>query len=141
MTMTLSILASKHLNEVQKEFNTYFPYLKIEFFQRMHGVKKASPPQRMYPHNLTISEARTNNTEGYLDLWPDMSVAELEQAFWDKYGLSIQVFRKSGNLWLETTMTDKWTLTQQNSHGQEISSPNTKNEETKDDYELNRGED
>jgi hypothetical protein len=38
----------------------------------------------------------------------------------------VQVSRKSGTLWLETTMTDSWTLGQQNEHGRELSTPATK---------------
>jgi hypothetical protein len=37
------------------------------------------------------------------------------------YGLSVQVFRKSGNVWLETSATDNWTLRQQNNEGAELS--------------------
>jgi hypothetical protein len=47
------------------------------------------------------------------------------------------VFRKSGNLWLETTMTDDWTLQQQNDHGYEIST-GKKNKERPGDFDLNR---
>ena len=35
------------------------------------------------------------------------------------FGLSAQVFRLSGDVWLETTSTDNWTLEEQNSTGQE----------------------
>lgn len=43
-----------------------------------------------------------------------MTVSELEQHFADVYGLSVQVFRKSGEVWLETTTTDNWSLEKQN---------------------------
>ncbi|MDE3144966.1 MAG: hypothetical protein KGL19_12475, partial [Bacteroidota bacterium] len=51
---------------------------------------------------------------------PTMTVSELEQKFNDIYGLSTQVFRKSGNIWLVTTVTDKWTLEEQNRQGEII---------------------
>jgi hypothetical protein len=135
MTMTINISEKLQLNDVQKEFNAFFPYLKIEFFKKSHGIDKPSPAQKMLTHSLAINEARTSKEEGYLELWPEMTVAELEQSFWTKYGLSVQVFRKSGNLWLETTMTDKWTLSQQNKHGLEISTPAPKTDETEIDYD------
>jgi hypothetical protein len=43
-----------------------------------------------------------------------MTVGELEQSFRDIYGLATQVFRKSGNNWIETTETVDWTLEKQN---------------------------
>ena len=133
--MTINISEKRQINDVQKEFNAYFPFLKIEFFKKSHGINKPSPAQRMFAHSLAISEARTSKEEGYLELGPEMTVAELEQSFWTKYGLSVQVFRKSGNLWLETTMTDKWTLSQQNKHGLEISTPPAKTDDTEIDYD------
>jgi hypothetical protein len=139
MTMTINISGTRHLNEVQKDFNNYFPFLKIEFFKKSHGIEKSSGPQKIIPQTHTVSDARTSNEEGYFEIWPDMTVAELEQSLWKKYGLSVQVFRKSGNLWLETTMTDKWTLSQQDKHGQEISMPARKSNDSDNDYELNRG--
>lgn len=133
--MTINISEKLQLNDVQKEFNALFPYLKIEFFKKSHGIDKPSPAQKMLTHSIAINEARTSRQEGFLELWPEMTVAELEQSFWTKYGLSVQVFRKSGNLWLETTMTDKWTLSQQNIHGLEISTPAAKADETEIDYD------
>jgi hypothetical protein len=50
-----------------------------------------------------------------------MTVIELEKTFEEMLGLSVLVYRKSGKLWLETTMTDNWTLAQQNENGRQIS--------------------
>jgi hypothetical protein len=33
----------------------------------------------------------------------------------------VQVFRKSGNVWLETSATDAWSLKQQNQEGMDLS--------------------
>ena len=41
--------------------------------------------------------------------------------FGEVYGLGVQVFRKSGNVWLETTVTDSWTLKEQNDQGESLS--------------------
>jgi hypothetical protein len=49
-----------------------------------------------------------------------MTVSELEKSFTEIYGLYTQVFRKSGNIWLVTTITDNWTLNEQNQQGEII---------------------
>ncbi len=141
--MTIQIAETRHLKEVQQDFNNCFPFLKIEFFRKQHGVEKPSPAQRMFAHTLKIGDVRITKEEGELEVEPAMTVAELEQNLWKRFGLAVQVFRKSGNLWLETTMTDKWTLRQQNDHGREISSPNNTNPKpaAAEDFELQRGED
>ena len=50
-----------------------------------------------------------------------MTVIDLEKKFREVFGLGIQVFRKSGKAWLETTLTDNWTLEEQNRQGEALS--------------------
>ncbi len=42
-----------------------------------------------------------------------MTVAEVEALFEEKLGLHIQLFRKTGINWIETTRTDHYTLEKQ----------------------------
>jgi hypothetical protein len=69
---------------------------------------------------ITIAECRANHLEGELEFTEQTRVNELEGRFQDDFGLSVQVFRKSGKLWLETTATDNWTLAEQNNQGEEL---------------------
>lgn len=59
-------------------------------------------------------------TTAPLELTEDMPVSAVEQLFQDYFGLSAQVFRKSGGSWLETSLTDDWTLKRQNDEGFEL---------------------
>jgi hypothetical protein len=64
----------------------------------------------------------SNHMQQYrIEFHDTTSVQDLEQLIWDAFGLSVQVFRKSGNLWLETTVTDQWSLAYQNEQGRELS--------------------
>lgn len=124
MDIHLAIFADRTIREVQEDFSNAFPYLKIEFFRNGEVRKDRYPAQMMIAHNRTLKEAWVRKkAEGVLPLSETLTVSDLENSFLDKYGLSVQVFRRSGNLWLETTMTDNWTLRQQNEHGKEISTP------------------
>ena len=51
---------------------------------------------------------------------PTMTVLTLETELWEKYGLSVQIFRHSGNMWIETSLTGSWTLEQQNHEGEQL---------------------
>jgi hypothetical protein len=120
--MQLSIKSERLIADVQQDFSNAYPFLKIEFFR--NGLKR----QSRYPANLKIgNHARLKDAwvwkkdGGLVRLSDSMTVLELEEVLMDEFGLSVQVFRKSGNVWLETTMTDNWTLKQQNDHGREIS--------------------
>lgn len=121
-TMILEISADKSIKQVQEDFSHLFPYLKIEFFRNGTIARKDRyPAATLISNDHPISAAQTrpkNNGDLYLE--ETMTVAELEQSFLTHFGLSVQVFRRSGKLWLETTMTDNWTLKQQNDHGREI---------------------
>ena len=62
-----------------------------------------------------------NMTDEDLSIRGSMTVFELERQFSEKFGLSAQILRKSGNLWLDTTRTNFLTLKEQDDHGREIS--------------------
>ena len=131
--MELAIKDSRTIAEVQKDFNRQFPYLKLEFFDAVHKDKAPSPKSKMFPHDKKLLSCRKVHLDGTLDLNPEFTVSQLENELWNKFGLSAQVFRKSGNLWIETSLTDSWTLERQNEEGLEFSSGNNPK---KDDLDL-----
>ncbi len=128
----MRIAPSKLISEVQSEFNGAFPFLKLEFFR--HNTTAG--------HNAVsfsgkrVGDFQTAVTDGSLDIYPEMKVGELEKTLKDKFRLNAQVFRRSGKLWLQTTMTDHWTLQKQNEHGMELSHAPELPEITKDDPEA-----
>lgn len=117
----IKINDTKKLSGVQKEFNEAFPYLKVEFFKHKHGAHDGSPKRDILDMDLTLKQCRRKHNEGFIVLDGEMTVTELEKLFQDIYGLSAQVFRKSGRSWIETTVTDDWTLNRQNEEGRELS--------------------
>ena len=140
--MKIEITSSRLLSEIQKEFNDQFPFLKIEFFRstaprqsKWNAINRISP-------NLEVSRCQSQKKEGDINFQHDTKVEELENRFREEFNLNVQVFRCSGNIWLETTMTDKWTLKQQNDHGREITlGEHTKDQSEPRDYELTRDAD
>lgn len=119
--MKITINDTRKISAIQKEFNDAYPYLKLEFFAKPHTKGGASPKKLMKSHSKTLGECRTLHTKGHVSVQPEMTVGDLEQQFQDRYGLSVQVFRKSGRSWLETSATDSWTLHKQNSEGEALS--------------------
>lgn len=113
----MRISDDKKIRDIQQEFQQLFPYLQIQFYKGKHEEGKPSPAEEQLEHTLSIGEVRNVHDEGELVIKPDMTVADLEDQFWNKYGLNVQVFRRSGNLWLQTTKTDNWTLAEQNRKG------------------------
>ena len=108
----------KTLMELQNEFRGKFPYLKIEFYRHHHEQGEGSDEKTLIDNSKTIGEVRKIHKEGDLSINGHLKVANLEKAFHDIYGLNVQVFRKSGGTWLQTTATDEWTLSEQNNRAE-----------------------
>lgn len=107
----------KKLREVKEEFHRKFTHLKIEFYSGTHQRGQGSHKSEVLDAELSIGQVRTLHNEGDFRIDPQSPVGAFEQKFLAKYGLNVQVFRKSGNLWMQTTATDSWTLAEQNRKG------------------------
>jgi hypothetical protein len=120
--MMLQIDKGSTLKCIQKQFNTHFPFLKIEFF------KKDSVGQPLYKTELMplaeLNKKLSGFSEGVatVDIDGKRTVLEVENAFEKILDLSAHIFRKSGNVWVETTLTNDWPLEEQNEEGEQISS-------------------
>ncbi len=119
--MNIHISDTLTIKSIQKAFCEQYPYLKLEFFSRPHQTGKGSEKKYMKTDDALLKDFRLVHSDGQLHITDEMSVSELEAMFRDHYGLYVQVFRRSGRLWLETTATDNWTLSVQNEQGQELS--------------------
>src|SRR6218665_80771 len=132
--MIIQITPDKTLKEIQAEFSKHFSYLKLEFFSKPHAAGKGTKKEYMKNNSLQVKEIAAISTSGIIDINNDMVVSELEKSFREDFGLNVQVFRKSGKIWLETTATDNWTLAYQNSQGQELDKANLSNDKEENDY-------
>jgi hypothetical protein len=117
----LEIKPDKKLSAIQADFNTVFPFLKLEFFRHPHKVHGTSPKKDLLQSDRKLKDLLKKQSTESLLVTEDMLVSSLEEMFREKYGVSVQIFRKSGRSWLETTLTDDWTLKQQNDQGKELS--------------------
>ena len=119
--MKITINDNRKIFAIQEEFCKVFPYLKLEFFSKPHSAGGGSSKKSVKHNSKTLGECRTIHNKGNITITPGMTVSGLEQNFEDVYGLGVQIFRKSGKVWLETTITDGWTLEHQNSEGEALS--------------------
>jgi hypothetical protein len=120
MGTTIQMQKNRTIEDVQVDFNRAYPFLRIDFFKKSNG--KALELKEKINKAASLNIAGTIQ-DGDLDIHDSMTVGELESTFRTRFGAVVQVSRKSGTIWLETTMTDKWTLKQQNDHGRELSEP------------------
>lgn len=108
--LTLRIDARKSAGDFKKEFNYAFPYLKIELFKNV-GVQA----NRSIKTTTTLSSNQIIGKEStVVDFDGSISVSDLKGMLMDKLGLVSQIYRKSGSMWIETSLTDDWSLDKQN---------------------------
>ena len=130
--MELQINDKITVRELQMQFSAVFSYLKLEFFD-IPPTFNGLPKLHMYPNNKALGSCRKKHNEGTIEILPGMTVQKLEETLWNEFGLSTEVFRKSGNLWIETTLSDSWTLKRQNDEGRTFSTArNTNNGDPED---------
>jgi hypothetical protein len=119
--MQLRIAPTRLISEVQDEFNKAFPFLKLEFFQNKSAKQNIGETGIRMAHNRRVGDCQATIKDGEIEITNGLTVRELEKKFKNEFSLNVQVFRRSGTLWLQTTMTDGWTLEKQNEHGMELS--------------------
>lgn len=120
--MKIHIDSNVGIEDVKKLFNDVYPFLKLEFFKFSHDEGEASRKLDLIKDDVSLDDIRTKYNENGLDISPENSVNDVEQGFEELFGIHAQVFRKSKNLWLETTVTDNWTLREQNQTGKDMES-------------------
>lgn len=119
--MQLHIMKTGLLSDIQKEFSEYFPYLKIDFFRFPHTDKKLSPKDEKIDPAIPVDSLEIGGKDKILEINEKMTVGQFEAKIDYETGLFVQVSRKSGRVWLETSYTDNWTLEQQNEQGRMMS--------------------
>jgi len=115
--MEIYISEEAIIADLQREFRETYPYLRLEFYQQPHETGQASCKEQRIAPDTPIEDIRMMHTFGWLDISQQRTAADLERDCRRRFGLSVQVLRKSGNLWLETTQTDNRTLGQLNEGG------------------------
>jgi len=110
------------IGDIQEAFTRMFPYLKLEFYKKgIHsGTNTFDMKHPVLAKDKTLADLSSIARNNAVEVSPQLTVSELEKTIKEKFGLSIQVFRKSGNVWLLTSYTDSWTLEEQNHQGEII---------------------
>jgi hypothetical protein len=108
------------IKEVEKVFSTRYPYLKMEF--STNDVRWLLPEVKEGNAGIWRHQAE-DILDHEIGLKDGMTVGELETRLKDVLGVPVVILRRSGDLWIETSMTQKWTLKEQNVHGKELSEP------------------
>lgn len=116
--MKLFIEKDSPAEDVKKLFTACYPFLKIEFYKK--PLTNAQYKKETIPVNLPLEQQVKKQSKAVINIEKNKTVAELENDF-SMLGLKAEILRKSGNVWVETFLTNNWTLQQQNAEAEELS--------------------
>jgi hypothetical protein len=117
--MDINFNKSTKLSSLQSDFQKRFNYLKIEFFRKTTRGESDFKPQNILNTSLSIGEVSQTVSSDPMHINGLMKVSEIEHKFSEKLGIAVQVFRKSGKVWLLTSSSDHLTLDQLNKEAAE----------------------
>ncbi|MEQ1747714.1 MAG: hypothetical protein ABMA02_19960 [Saprospiraceae bacterium] len=116
--MKIQITPEKTIGDIQTAFHEEFPYLKLVFFSKPHRAVTGTHAKFLIEDwNTKIGDMVAVARSGFLTLLPNTRTFDIERIFENEFGLFVQVMRKSGDMWLITTVTDQLTLEEQNAKG------------------------
>ena len=127
--MSINVKKESLVKEIQQQFSILYPFLKIEFLKKSLTERRTVKGMYAMPHEMFQTICSVNSS-GTIPVDENLTVAEMEMGFKKQFGVNMQVYRKSGNVWIETTLTDKWTLKKQNQEGEQMSKPNVSGKAT-----------
>jgi hypothetical protein len=111
------------IEDLNFAFMAKFPFLKLEFFKKGHVEAEPSAKRDLLQPSTSLNSISVNKKVEEFEISPATTVSELETRMNDLFGWHVQVFRRSGKVWLETTTSDHLTLGELNEIGKEHSTP------------------
>jgi hypothetical protein len=116
----MKINETNTIKSIQEAFQKEFAYLKIEFYKQLHAEGEGSAESHITNIDLTITEIQKVKSTGSLEISGDMTVSDVETSIAEMFNIGAQVYRHSGNVWLQTTTTDSLTLKAQTQKAKEF---------------------
>ena len=100
------------MKKIQQMFSEVYPYLRLEFITTGSKKQFTSKKIALNDPNCFVDNIKING---------ERTIREVEEEIRECFHVPVQVLRKTGSVWIETTYTQDWTLEQQNKEGEALS--------------------
>lgn len=117
----ISVGKDSRISDIQEAFHRHYPFLKVEFFKEVHVLHDGKRPEKINPQ-ARMGGIMPDLSERKILIQSDKKVIDLKKEFRKDLGLMAFFYRRSGKLWIETSLTDDWSLERQNDEGRLFSS-------------------
>jgi hypothetical protein len=102
------------VDELMRQFSEHFPFLRLALYEGSDARKRPASEKELVLKNSKISIKMNFDSS--------LRVREFIDQLEELIGWKVQILRSSGKLYIETSVTDQWTLERQNQEGAELSS-------------------
>ena len=110
----MQIHPNDSIQQLQDRFQAVFPLLQLRFYRAGHQLKEASAQRdEIVDSQRQLSSINPNLEACEIPVHPQTTAGTLEMEFARLLGLHVQVVRKAGKEWIQTTNTDEWALQRQ----------------------------
>ena len=101
------------LREIQESFTEQYPNLKLGFFVDLNDDNQYSQDELIKNEHSTLRMVNPEIGYGAISVSPSTKVMDFETEAFLQLGVDVQVFRRSGKLWLATKQTDHKSFVEQ----------------------------
>ena len=116
--MSIFFSYTPSVDQIQKKFKEYYPYLKIQFYDKSFvTVDGCLCNSRLHKSTHLVNLLSDTPLEVTLNATP----IQIESIFHLHFDLIVKLFRKTENGWLDITLDDKKPLFYHNRQGRDAS--------------------
>lgn len=108
--MHIDINDNTRLKEILDVFTRHYPYLSLSFYTAIHHKYESSSEKDFIDPDKTIGQVRKTHISALLEIQPTYKTSEVEKEFQQKVGIGVQVLKKEGENWEQTSGLDNLSL-------------------------------
>jgi hypothetical protein len=123
--MRIEINYKTTLRNLQESFSNNFPFLKIEFYNKVKRKYEASIRENLLYPGTPICELKKGNLPEQIEIQPWYKVEDLEKEFRKQLSLPVKLLWKVNNQWERAVGMEIITLEELNGLAQNSSTPLT----------------
>ncbi len=112
--MKIVINNFRKIYSIQKEFSRLFNGLKIEFYAKSNSSGGAPSENLVMHSSRTLQDCRVISKKGSIEILPTMSISDLKENLRNVFGLSVEIFQKTGITSKDIPLSDNRPLQEAN---------------------------
>jgi hypothetical protein len=115
--MYLHIHDNRTLKELQDDFSSAFPYLRLEFLSKRKRAASVSSVKKLLNPFLQVVTIRHQHRNGAIEIGEHMKVKQVEQLLKKEYCLPAEILHYTKAGWLQADVAGDATLLELNEQG------------------------